>query len=463
MDDDAAASRITPRAFLTRTLASPARDRFITDDRTRLPLDALRSATCFAAPLDRFRGKAVMLATNRQLPTVMSALMLDGVARRLYFCTPDCHDRLSAIVAAAEVDAIVADQPIRLDGAGVSVIACDEPTPYALVPTARDVPTEWVLFTSGTTGLPKMVVHTLASLSGPLDDGVFVANGSVWSTFYDIRRYGGMQIMLRALLGGGSLVLSSADEATGAFLHRAQAAAVSHISGTPSHWRRALMHAEAADFAPRYVRLSGETADQMILDRLRSAFPQAGIAHAYASTEAGVGFDVRDGLAGFPASFIPQPDGHAGIELKVENGTVHIRSARVASGYLGSHELRLHDGFIDTGDIVERHGDRYYFIGRREGVINVGGQKVFPEEVENVLTRHQDVLAARVWSRKNPVTGAVVAAELMLQASAQEAFPAIVEALVFNCRNSLAPYKVPATWRRVDKIEMTAAGKVKRA
>src|SRR5437016_5955309 len=88
---------------------------------------------------------------------------------------------------------------------------------------------------------------------------------TMWSTFYDIRRYGGLQIFLRALLGGGSMVLSSARESIGDFLARAGAHGVSHISGTPSHWRQALMSPAARRIAPRYVPLSGEIADQAIV------------------------------------------------------------------------------------------------------------------------------------------------------------------------------------------------------
>ena len=72
--------------------------------------------------------------------------------------------------------------------------------------------TEWVLMTSGTTGVPKMVVHDLASLTAPLQAPSPADGATVWGTFYDIRRYGGLQIYLRAVLGGASLVLSSAGE-----------------------------------------------------------------------------------------------------------------------------------------------------------------------------------------------------------------------------------------------------------
>src|SRR2546428_4861560 len=148
--------------------------------------------------------------------------------------------------------------------------------------------------------------------------------------------------------------------------------AATRIPGTPSHWRRALMSPSARAIAPRYVRLSGEIADQAILNALRAFYPQAAIGHAYASTEAGVGFEVNDGLEGFPASLV---GARGEVELKVEDGSLRIRSPRTALGYLGEECSVLNDGegFVDTGDIVERRGDRYYFLGRKSGVINVGG------------------------------------------------------------------------------------------
>jgi acyl-CoA synthetase (AMP-forming)/AMP-acid ligase II len=283
----------------------------------------------------------------------------------------------------------------------------------------------------------------------------------VWSTFYDIRRYGGLQILLRALLGGGSMVLSDDHEPLGDFLARLSVAGVSRISGTPSHWRMALMSPQAASIHPSYVRLSGEVADQAILDRLHRAYPDADLAHAFASTEAGVAFDVRDGQAGFPRSFL-QASNHPGVDLKVEHDTLWIRSSRTAAGYIG-HELVAADGFIDTGDIIEIRGERCYFMGRREGVINVGGQKVYPEEVENIITQHPDVQAAHVRSRKNPITGAIVAVDLVLhQALDQPQFDQLCETLRTACEG-LAPYKIPVIWKQVTSLKMTATGKIQRA
>src|SRR5260370_14016129 len=214
--------------------------------------------------------------------------------------------------------------------------------------------------TSGATGLHKLVLHNLSTLAGAIKSSGRAGSPVVWSTFYDIRRYGGLQIFIRALLGGGSLVLSSAEESTADFLIRAAGCGVTHISGTPSHWRRALMSPAARRLSPRYIRLSGEIADQGILDALRAFYPEASVAHAFASTEAGVAFDVVDGLAGFPASFIG--NGAADVEMKVQDGSLRIRSKRTAIRYLGSPDQVLtdNDGFVDTGDMLELRGDRYY-------------------------------------------------------------------------------------------------------
>ena len=92
------------------------------------------------------------------------------------------------------------------------------------------------------------------------------------------------------------------------------------------------------------------------------------------------------------------------MELKVDDSSLRIRSARLAQRAIGMEDSVLADdeGFVDTGDIVERRGERYYFLGRRGGVINIGGLKVHPEEVEAVINRHPQVRMSRVRPRRIP-------------------------------------------------------------
>ena len=433
------------------TAAGLHRERFVADASDRLVLEAPGQRTDLGA----FYGRSVLISANRQLPAVQALLALDGVARRLVLCPPDLHpDHLAAVIAEAEVEMVVSD------GSGPGVAA---PLPIEPIPTPSlvesDVPTEWLLMTSGTTGRPKLVVHSLASLAGPLEEGP-ATTGLVWSTFYDVRRYGGLQILLRALLGGGSLVLSQMGEATGAFLRRAADAGVTHLLGTPSHWRATLMNVEATAIAPRYVRLSGEIADQAILDALVVMYPNARVVHAFASTEAGVGFEVTDGRAGFPAAVVGAATGKT--EIRVVDGSLRLRSTRTANRVLGGHTAIADDeGFVDTGDIVERRGDRYVFTGRREGVINVGGQKVYPEEVEAVIAAHPAVQIVRVYPRKNPITGSIAAAELVLHPQARS-FELVRAEVLQLCRDVLAPHKVPASVYQVDSIAVAPTGKIVR-
>jgi acyl-coenzyme A synthetase/AMP-(fatty) acid ligase len=428
----------------------------------------LAAGSTFGTALESLRGRSVLIATREQLPAALALVELDGVARRMVVCTPDLTpEQLAGVAAAAQADAIVLETPSTTTTSAslAPYVVAPRPIPG---PTKRraSAATEWILLTSGTTATPKLVVHTLQSLGGALSMQPPPGTQSTWSTFYDIRRYGGLQIYLRAVLSGSPLVLSSAGEPTLDFLARAAAAGVTHISGTPSHWRRALMSGGAAILKPRYVRLSGEIADQAVLDNLRAVYPTARIAHAFASTEAGVAFDVNDGLAGFPLAFVDNPSSE--IALKVVDHTLRIRSSRIAARYLGAAPgpLVSDDGYVDTGDMVELVEGRYYFRGRMGGVINVGGLKVYPEEVESVLNADPRVRMSLVRARRNPITGALVVADVVLANPASPAAsdkPEIVKSdLLDACRRTLAPHKVPAILRFVPALEFTAAGKLVR-
>ena len=429
---------------------------------TGVRLDDLLCGTTLRGRLPELAGRSVLVATHDQLAAALALIELDGLAGRLVVGTPGLTaEHVSAVVAKAGVDAIVSDRDPE-DGGDFGVplyVKCGPVIARGDRAEATPRATEWVLLTSGTTGAPKMPVHTFASLTAPIKSGQHQERDVVWGTFYDIRRYGGLQIFLRAILGRGSFVLSSGDESAGDYLGRLRQHAVTHVSGTPSHWRRALMSPAVRAISPRYVRLSGEIADQAILSALRAAYPQASVGHAYASTEAGVGFEVDDGLEGFPASTI----GASGpVEMKIEDGSLRIRSPRTAGRYLGEDAPVLVDreGFVDTGDVVELRGGRYYFLGRKSGMINVGGLKIYPEEIETIINRHPAVRVSVVRSRKSPITGSLVVAEVVLKGE-----PDVVNVrreIMTLCNENLASHKIPATLRFVPTLDVGAAGKLAR-
>jgi acyl-coenzyme A synthetase/AMP-(fatty) acid ligase len=462
------------RATIANAKARDQTPRFFYDRATSVRFTDLDRGTSLGGRLAELAGRAVLLATANQLTSALSLIELDGVARRIVILPPDAAaEHLAAVIAIAGIDAVVVDDGTPAHEAfalplQVKCVPEIAPLRQSLPP---HVHTEWVLMTSGTTGVPKMVVHDLQSLTAALHAASPADGAGVWGTYYDIRRYGGLQIYLRAVCGCASLVLSCAGEPVADHLTRLAERGVTHLSGTPSHWRSALMTAGIRDIAPRYVRLSGEIADQAILDSLRAAFPQAAVGHAYASTEAGVAFDVNDGRAGFPVDYIGAV--RDGVAMKVEDGSLRIRSPGAASGYVNEGQpLADAAGFIDTGDMIERHyddvhGDRFYFAGRKGGIINVGGLKVHPEEIEAVINRHPCVRMSRVRGRRNPITGSIAVADVVLKAQGQDASDRAAQIelkddIIRLCRDALPPHKVPAAISFVPALEVGATGKLVR-
>ena len=151
--------------------------------------------------------------------------------------------------------------------------------------------------------------------------------------------------------------------------------------------------------------------------------------------------------------------------MKVEDRTLRIRSARTASHYVGDHvpALKGADGFVDTGDVIELRDGRYYFAGRRDGIINVGGLKVYPEEVEAVINRHPEVRMSLVRAKKNPITGALVVADVVLTTvplPTSRDVRALQNDILLLCRETLSTHKVPAVINFVPALAVAESGKM---
>lgn len=414
---------------------------------------------------EEFRGRSVVIMTIDQLSTALALFELDGIARRIVLYPNELtFDYLPFVIEATNADAVVSDRTDLL--ASSLPIRHYAPQAHTIQSQSYDrssqYETEWITFTSGTTGPPKLVVHTLRTLTGAILSGGSPTQKMVWGTLYDIRRFGGLQVFLRAALSGSSLVLSSPSESIASYLARAGSLGVTHVSGTPSQWRRVLMSGAASLIEPEYIRLSGEIADQPILNQLRSVYPQAAITHAFGSSEAGTVFEVKDGAAGFSAGLIGCGPN---VEMKIEDDTLRVRSPWAAMRYQGngSPALKCVDDFVDTGDLVDLRDGRYYFVGRRDGRINVGGLKVHPEEVEAVLNLHPDVQMSLARAKKSPVTGSIVIADVVLTSSAQTGDrdqETLQNEIVEFCRRALPLHKVPALIRFVPTLDLAESGKM---
>jgi len=296
-----------------------------------------------------------------------------------------------------------------------------------------------ILETSGTTGTPKRVRHSLARLMGRVP--LASMPSAVWLLCYDPCGFAGLQVVLTAVRAGAGLVVGPDNDAA-TLARLALRHAVTHASGTPSFWRTLLLTGTNPDLLG--ITLGGETVHQDLLDSLSRRFPHARIRHIYASTEAGALFAVSDGREGFPARWLE--DGVDGVMLRIRNDVLEVLSPRAGERL----DRPVDDAWITTGDLVEVKGERVFFRGRNDNLVNVGGVKVLPEATERRLLSIAGVRDAVVRVRSNPITGALLTAQLV---------PAIGEeegALRDRIRTALADLPPAARPRRIELVPRIA-------
>ena len=320
--------------------------------------------------------------------------------------------------------------------------------------------TNWIIPTSGTTNIPKLVAHTFDSLTRTTKSNIELGNKYRWGLVFDIYRFSGIQVFLQAMLSGSTLIISEANMSISETVNNLVYNKCNALSGTASFWRKILMSKESNGLNLDLITLGGEIADENILQALKVKFPNTKIIHIYASTETGVGFSVHGGYAGFPLDYLQ--NGINGVSLKIsDKSTLMLKSEKQIQKYIGDNKLYENDGFIDTGDIIEIINDRVYFLGRDSGSINVGGNKVQPEEVEQILLSSDFIHSAYVYPKKNPMMGNIVCADVVLKDKTAESQTIKLELLKY-CREKLENFKVPAILKFVDELEITQSGKLKR-
>lgn len=294
----------------------------------------------------------------------------------------------------------------------------------------------FVIFTSGTTGKGKAVL---------LDHGRMTAKyrqrvGKPFRTllFLKLDHIAGLNSLFSVMFNGGTIVICASRQAR-EICDRIEKAAVEAFSTTPSFLTMLLMsglHKQHDLSSLRVINYGTEVMPDSTLAGLHQAFPDVDFRQGYGLSELGV-LPTRSKDS---ASRWMRIGGH-GYEVKVEGGTLRIRSGQAMVGYLNAPNPFDADGWYDTGDRVEVDGEYFRILGRESEIINVGGEKVFPAEVENFLLTLDNVKDVVVREKRSPVVGQLIWAEFLL-AGAEDP-QAFKKRIAAHCRQHLAPFKVP--------------------
>ena len=317
--------------------------------------------------------------------------------------------------------------------------------------------TQWLLATSGTTGIPKLICHTLASITRTFKRDRTKGACFVWGLLYDPSRFAGLQVVLQALFSGSLLIapdMREFDSQIEVFVTHG----VNALSATPSLWRKMLMNGRIKTCPLRQITLGGEITDQPILDALKHLFPAARIVHIYASTEAGAAFSINDCCAGFPSAWLKSEQAPIPMRIR-EDGNLLIKPTILPGGQEIANRIDA-DGFLDTSDIVYVKGERVFFSGRASGAINVGGNKVIPEFVEQHIRCVDGVLDVRAFGKKNSIMGQLVAIEVIACSGANTDL--LRRSILDYSKAHMQKWQIPGVITFVDDLQENTAGKRER-
>lgn len=379
-------------------------------------------------------GKTVTWRTLHKLPQLPSpaAVLVDNGADALAAVRHHAVHGTELLVATTSRVDLSMREELAASGFAIVIAKGDEHSVEpAKLKRVEESGRAWLL-TSGSTGRPTRIGHTLESLTTVTTQ----QQPRTWLLPYSPGTYAWWQVVTISLTQADQGLVVIEPSELEVWPSIAAEHGVTAASGTPTFWRQTIYRdTEALAKVPlEQITLGGEPVDQTILDRLRDIFPKARVSWIYASSEVGASIVVHDGLAGFPKAWLdrkPDPDDERPI-LSVDGDELVITSPHHGAGM---------DGAVRTGDRVEFAGDRVLITGRLDSdEINVGGSKVSAGVVRNVLMAHPGVAWARVFARKAPLVGRMVAAEVVAN---PDIGPITDEDLVQWCSHRLPDYGVP--------------------
>ena len=305
---------------------------------------------------------------------------------------------------------------------------------------------EVTIFTSGTTGQPKKVIHSVQTLSRSIRISDKHQN-NIWGFAYNPTHMAGIQVFLQSFFNNNTIVNLFGSSRNYIYI-LINNYSISHISATPTFYRL-LLPIENLCSSVQRITFGGEKSDNKLYNSIIQIFPNAKINNIYASTEAGSLFSAKGEYFQIPQNIIDR--------IKVENEELLIHKS-----LLGKSDSFIFSGeFYCTGDLIEwinKEEGLFRFNSKKNELINIGGYKVNPTEIESVILDIPDVIQVMVYGKPNSVLGNILCADVKLLP-----LSVLTESFLRNrLSNKLQDFKIPRRIKFVDTFSLTRTGKIKR-
>lgn len=375
-----------------------------------------------------------------------------------YYKTSDIYlyfvNLIKALVSSQPIVLLDSDlNPSEIDGLDESKINITADYPAVslrdmdgIVAAVQGSKSEITLFTSGTTGQPKKVVHSVSTLTRSVRIGEKY-RGQIWAYAYNPTHMAGLQVFFQVFENLDTLV-NVFNRPREFVYQQIKSKKITHISATPTFYRLLLPFEDTYESVIR-VTFGGERSDQHLYDSIKNIFPNAKINNVYASTEAGSLFAAKGDCFQIPEAIK--------VKFKVVENELLIHKSLLGS----SDSFKFTEDYYHSGDLIEWVDEAqglFRFLSRKNELINVGGYKVNPGEVEVAIMDIDGVKQAIVYGKVNSILGNVLCADVVLEYGTGLQEQDIRKML----RTKLQDFKIPRRIKFVEEISLTRTGKMKR-
>ena len=304
-----------------------------------------------------------------------------------------------------------------------------------------------ILFSSGSTGKPKAMIHNLDTLIDSFKDKKEKSMNMLVFLMFD--HIGGLNTVFNALCMGASLIIPKIKDAK-TICELIEKYKIMVLPSSPTFLNLILISEEYKNYdlsSLRMITYGTETMPQSLLLKLKEVFPKVKFLQTFGTSETGISTTSSKSSNSL---FMKLEDING--EYKIVENELWLRSKTQVLGYLNaSMDSFTSDGWFKTGDLVEVDGEYIKIIGRAKEIINVGGQKVLPSEIESIILEMEEISDCMVYAEQNAITGQTVVCDVVLNKNIEN----IKKRVRVFCKDRLDTYKIPTKVNVVDKTNFS--------